>query len=90
MALDIKAIKSELLEVAAGEKPPADFVRQNDIMDMMIREYFNPASRAPQSMTLNAIAAGAAFPRRAPTATHSYLPRSRRRPFSINTSPNIK
>ncbi|MDI1227295.1 MAG: hypothetical protein PSY14_06390 [bacterium] len=66
MALDIKAIKSELLEVAAGEKPPADFVRQNDIMDMMIREYFNPASRAPQSLTLNAIAAGASISKAGP------------------------
>ena len=35
-------------------------------MDMMIREYFNPASRAPQSLTLNAIAAGASISKAGP------------------------
>jgi hypothetical protein len=61
MAVDIKAAKAELLEAAGGSKPPESFVRQEDIMDMMLKEYFNPASRVPQSMTLNAIVAGASI-----------------------------
>ncbi|MCC7037423.1 MAG: hypothetical protein IT560_08980 [Alphaproteobacteria bacterium] len=61
MTVDIKAAKAELLEAAGGSKPPEAFVRQNDIMDMMLTEYFNPASRVPQSMTLNAIVAGASI-----------------------------
>lgn len=61
MAVDIKAAKAELLEAAGGSKPPEAFVRQEDIMDMMLKEYFNPASRMPKAMTLNAITAGASI-----------------------------
>jgi hypothetical protein len=57
MAVNIKAIKAELLEAAAGEKPPASFVNSEGILDMFLKDYFNPASRAPKDLALNAIAA---------------------------------
>ena len=55
----IKLAKAEILRTAGKDEPPASFVAQDDIMDMMLKEYFNPASRAPQAMTLNAITMGA-------------------------------
>ena len=57
--VDIKKAKAEILEAAGKSKPPADFVAQEDIMDMMLKAYFNPASRAPKEMTLGAIVAAA-------------------------------
>ncbi len=54
----IKLAKAEILRTAAKEEPPASFVAQEDIMDMMLKEYFNPASRVPQAMTLNALTMG--------------------------------
>ncbi len=56
---DIKKIKAEILTAAGGSAPPEAFVRQTDIMDMMLTEYFNASSRAPKSMTLNALVAAA-------------------------------
>jgi len=55
----IKQAKAELLLTAGKSEPPAAFVAQDDIMDMMLREYFNPASKLPPEMTLNAITTGA-------------------------------
>lgn len=54
----IKAAKAEIFRTAAKSEPPQSFVQQNDIMDMMLGEYFNPASRVPTEMTLQAITAG--------------------------------
>lgn len=59
--VDIKAIKAEILETAGRSKPPQSFVDQNDMFDMGIREYFNPASRAPQAMTLNMLQCAASM-----------------------------
>lgn len=55
---DIKAAKAEILRTAAKEDPPASLVAQDDIMDMMLKAYFDPAARAPQEMTLGALVAG--------------------------------
>lgn len=54
----IKAAKAEIFRTASKSEPPQSFVQQDDIMDMMLREYFNPASRLPIEMTIEAITAG--------------------------------
>ncbi len=57
----LKAIKTEILETAAGKPVAAAHIAQDDIMDMVLAEYFNPNSRAPKEMSLQALASGASM-----------------------------
>lgn len=61
MGVDIKAVKKEIMEKAGGESLPASAVAQEDIVDMMLKEYFNPASKAPKDYTLTALTAAASM-----------------------------
>lgn len=61
MAVDIKAVKAEILEATLEKKPPASVVADDDMMDMMLKEYFNPASSTPRDYAVTAITAGASI-----------------------------
>ncbi|TAL40081.1 MAG: hypothetical protein EPN97_01090 [Alphaproteobacteria bacterium] len=61
MGVDIKAVKKEIMEKASGQSLPAVAVAQEDIVDMMLKEYFNPASKAPKDYTLTALTAAASM-----------------------------
>ena len=61
MAVDIKAVKAEILEATLDKKPPASVVADNDLMDQMLKEYFNPASNTPREYAVTAITAGASI-----------------------------
>ena len=61
MAVDIKAVKAEILEATLEKKPPASVVADNDLMDSMLKEYFNPASSTPREYAVTAITAGASI-----------------------------
>lgn len=61
MGVDIKAVKREIMEKASGQSLPLNAVAQEDIVDMMLKEYFNPASKTPQDYALTALTAAASM-----------------------------
>jgi len=51
----VKKVKQALMKEAVGEDPPAAYVAQSDIMDMVLTDYLSPAPRAPKEMTQQAL-----------------------------------
>lgn len=65
---DIKKIKAEIHEAASGRPPSEGFVAQDDIMDMMLMQYFNPLAQDLREITVEAIAAAASMLGEDPTS----------------------
>lgn len=61
MAVDIKVVKKEILEKASGQSLPLVAVADDDLVDMMLKEYFNPASTTPQDYAVTALSAAASM-----------------------------
>jgi hypothetical protein len=53
--VDIKKIKAELLQAFNGKAPQPDAVKQDDVLDSVLGEYFNAHSHMPKELTLEAI-----------------------------------
>ncbi|MEZ0225359.1 MAG: hypothetical protein ACAH83_12460 [Alphaproteobacteria bacterium] len=61
MGVDIKVVKKEILEKASGQHLPLVAVADDDLVDMMLKEYFNPASKTPQDYAVTALSAAASM-----------------------------